>query len=145
MIQEGAQPRIHVLRRNCHACRRDRGSTVSGLPRLAASISRLGQIVGHFAQAIHVVGKGDQMGGNVGHGLEGLAHPAGARDLAEGADMRQAGGAIAGLEQHSVRPAFRPRSRASTRASSLRASSNGQALAASACSRDMFHGKFILR
>ena len=66
---------------------------VSGLPRLAASISWLGQIVRHFAQAIHVVGKGDQMGGNVADiDLEGVAHPAGAGDFAEGADMRQAGG-----------------------------------------------------
>ena len=31
--------------------------------------------------------------------VEGAAHPGGARDLAEGADMRQAGGAVAGLEQ----------------------------------------------
>ena len=29
-----------------------------------------------------------------------MAHHGGARHLAEGADMRQAGGAVAGLEQH---------------------------------------------
>ena len=78
------------------------------------------------------------------HGLEGMAHPGGARDLAEGADMRQAGGAIAGLEQHALdRLSGRLRG-FSTRASSLRASSNGQALAASACSRSVFTGKFTL-
>ena len=33
---------------------------------------------------------------------EGVAHHGGARDLAEGADMRQAGGAVAGLENDFV-------------------------------------------
>ena len=33
---------------------------------------------------------------------EGVAHHGGARHLAEGADMRQARGAVAGLEQHLV-------------------------------------------
>ena len=32
-----------------------------------------------------------------------MAHPGGAGDFAKGADMRQAGGAIAGFEQHKFR------------------------------------------
>ena len=36
----------------------------------------------------------------LGQHLEGMPHHGGAGDLAEGADMRQAGGAVAGLEQH---------------------------------------------
>ena len=55
--------------------------------------------------------------------LEGAAHHGGARHFAEGADMRQARGAIAGLEQH-----FRLARAASPASSSLRASSKGQAL-----------------
>ena len=38
----------------------------------------------------------------VGQHAEGVAHHGRARDLAEGADMRQARGAVAGLEQHFV-------------------------------------------
>ena len=42
------------------------------------------------------------MRGNVGHGLEGVPHPAGARHLAEGPDVRQPGRAITGLEQNAL-------------------------------------------
>ena len=55
----------------------------------------------HLAQAVHVVGEGEQPGRNVGAmTLEGAAHHGGAHHLAEGADMRQARRAVAGLEQH---------------------------------------------
>ena len=62
----------------------------------------VGDIVGHLAQAVHVVGKSEQprLDPPLGQHLEGVAHHAGARDLAKGADMRQAGGTVAGLEQH---------------------------------------------
>ena len=69
-------------------------------------------VVGHLAQPVHVVGEGDQPGLDlvVGEHAEGVAHHGGARDLAEGADMRQAGGAVAGLEDHLVlRLALQPR------------------------------------
>jgi hypothetical protein len=60
----------------------------------------VGHVVRHLAHAVHVVGKADQPGWNVGDDLEGAAHHGGARHLAEGADMRQARGPIARLEQH---------------------------------------------
>ena len=67
---------------------------------MAGQHLRLGQIVGHLAKAVHVVGKSDQMSGNVRQSLEGMADPTGAGDFAKGADMRQTRGAIASLEQH---------------------------------------------
>ena len=58
-------------------------------------------VVRHLAQAVHVVREGDEArrDGVAGQHPEGVAHHAGAGDLAEGADMRQARGAVAGLEQ----------------------------------------------
>ena len=55
---------------------------------------------------------------------EGVAHHGGAGDLAEGADMRQAGGAVAGLEDEAPVGFGMRLSRLRT----LRASSKGQAL-----------------
>ena len=57
-------------------------------------------VVGHLAQPVHVVGEAEQPRRHVGQPLERLAHHGRAHDLAEGADMRQAGRAVAGLEQH---------------------------------------------
>ena len=62
----------------------------------------VGHVVGHFAQAVHVVREGEQARGQAGEVRERLAHPAGAGDFAERADMRQAGGAVAGFEQSVV-------------------------------------------
>ena len=64
----------------------------------------LGDVVGHLAQRIHVVGEGDQPGLDLvaGEHAEGVAHHRGARYLAEGADMRQARRAVAGLEDHLI-------------------------------------------
>ncbi len=59
---------------------------------------RVADVVGDLAQPVHVVAEGDQPRRPPGQGLVGVANPAGARDLAEGADMRQTGRAIAGLE-----------------------------------------------
>ena len=56
-------------------------------------------VVRHFAQAVHVVGERQQARRQAGEFGEGLAHPGGAGDLAEGADVGQAGGAVAGFEQ----------------------------------------------
>src|SRR5438128_506483 len=69
-------------------------------------------IVRHLTQAIHVVGKGNQTSLDVviGEHAKGVSHHGGARDLAEGADVRQARGAVAGLEHHLVLWAlFQPR------------------------------------
>ena len=59
----------------------------------------VGNVVRHLAQAIHVVGKAKQPRWHVRQRLESMLDHAGAGDLAESADMRQAGGAVAGLEQ----------------------------------------------
>ena len=103
MVEEGAQPRIVVL-----AEARMRAERIGHLgQRLAEMLLQhvlVRHVVGHLAQAIHVVGKGDQprLDLVVGEHAEGVAHHGGARDLAEGADMRQAGRAVAGLEDHLV-------------------------------------------
>ena len=59
-------------------------------------------VVRHLAQAVHVVGEADEarLATTFGQHLEGMADHARARDLAEGADVRQAGRAVAGLEDH---------------------------------------------
>ena len=53
-------------------------------------MSRLGTLSGTLRRPVHVVGEGDQPGPDlvVGEDAEGMAHHGGARDLAEGADMR---------------------------------------------------------
>ena len=58
------------------------------------------QVAGDFAQTVHIVGKAQQPRRDVGQHAEGVTHHAGAGDLAEGSDMRQAGRAITGLEQN---------------------------------------------
>ena len=62
----------------------------------------IGHIVRHFAQAVHIIGKGDELGRNlvVGEQPESLTHHGCARHFAECADMRQARGAIAGFKQN---------------------------------------------
>ncbi len=61
---------------------------------------RVRHVVRHLAQSVHVVGKGEEAGRQIGHAPEGLAHHGGAHHLAERADMGQARGAISGFEQH---------------------------------------------
>ena len=60
----------------------------------------VGDVVGHFAQPVHVVREADQPRRDLvlGEHAEGVAHHGGAGDLAEGTDMRQAGRAIASFE-----------------------------------------------
>ena len=69
----------------------------------AAQISQqqiaVGHIVRRLSQPVHVVTESQQARRHAGHRREGMANPRSAGDLAEGADMRQAGGAVAGLEQ----------------------------------------------
>ena len=107
MIEEGAEPRIVV-----------RAKTVMRAERIGHARQRLAEIgfqrrlvrhvVRHLAQAVHVVGEGEQARLDLvlGQHAEGMPHHRGARDLAERADMRQAGRAVAGLEQHLVLRAF---------------------------------------
>ncbi len=97
-VEEGAQPRIHVA-----AIALMRAEGVGDRRQRLAQIGRhhllVGDVVRHLPQPVHIVGDGDQPGRDVAHQLEGAAHPGGAGDLAECADMGQTGRAIAGLEQ----------------------------------------------
>ncbi len=70
---------------------------------------RVRHVVRHLPHPVHVVGEDEQPGGDLAfrQHLEGLAHHGRARDLAEGADMRQAGRAIARLEQRLALARFR--------------------------------------
>ena len=111
MIEEGAQPRVVV-----RAEARMRAERIAHLGQRLAEVLLQQLLVGHvvryLAQAVHVVGKSNQPRFDlvVGEHAEGVAHHGGARHFAEGADMRQAGGAVAGLEDHLVlRLALEPR------------------------------------
>ena len=68
-------------------------------------------VIRHLAERVHVVGECDQAGLDlvIGEDAESVAYHGGARDFAEGADMRQAGWAVAGLEDHFLlRSSFQP-------------------------------------
>ena len=111
LIEEGAQPRVVVLGEACMRAERI-GHLGQRLAQMLRQHLLVRDVVGHLAQRVHVVGERDQAGLDlvVGEHAEGVAHHRGARHLAEGADMRQAGRAVAGLENHFVlRPALEPR------------------------------------
>jgi hypothetical protein len=74
----------------------DRGQ---GLAQMLGHHLLVRDVVGHAAQPVHIVGKGEKTGRDIGQAMEGLAHHGRAHDLAESADMGQAGGAVARLEQ----------------------------------------------
>ena len=130
LVEEGAEPRIVMRGEAVMGAERIRhlGQRLAEMPRHHLLV---GDVVRHFAQPVHVVGKGDQPGLDlvVGENAKGMAHHGGARDFAERADMRQAGRPIAGLE---ITSSFGLRL---SRATILRASSNGQACESSANSR----------
>jgi hypothetical protein len=75
------------------------GDAGQGLAQVGCHQLLIRDIVRHLAQAVHVVGKAEQPGREVRKPAEGLAHHGGAHHLAEGADVGQARGAVAGLEQ----------------------------------------------
>ena len=60
----------------------------------------VGDVVGNLAQAVHIIGKGHQSGRNIAEFVKRPAHHGGSRHLAKGADVRQAGGAVACFKQH---------------------------------------------
>ena len=104
LIEEGAQPRIVVRAEATDTVRERVGHLRQRLAEMRRQHLLVRHVVGHLAQPVHVVGERDQPRLHlvVGEHAEGVAHHGGARDLAEGADMRQAGGAVAGLEDHLV-------------------------------------------
>ena len=60
----------------------------------------IGDITRHFAHAVQIIGKTNQLGGNIANFAKRPHHHCGARNFPEGADMRQARRSIAGLKQH---------------------------------------------
>ena len=98
-VEEGAEPRVVV-----GAEAREGAEGIGhGSERFAEMLRQhlpVRHVVGHFAQAVHVVGEGEEPARQVRKPPEGLAHHRGARDLGEGADVRQARGTVAGLEEH---------------------------------------------
>ncbi len=99
LIQKRAQPRIVVF-----AEARMRAEGIGNLRQRLAEIFRKQLLVRHvvrnLTQAVHVVGESEQLGLDlvVGQHAKRMAYHRGACDLAEGADVRQARGSIAGLE-----------------------------------------------
>ena len=103
LIEECAQARVVVIGEA-----RMRAERIGHLGQRLVEVLRhhffVGDIVGNLAQAVHVVGKSDEprLDRVGGEHAEGVAHHRGARHLAERADMRQAGRAVAGLEDDLV-------------------------------------------
>ena len=102
-IEEGAQPRIVVRAETRMGAERIRHRG-QGLAEVLFQHLLVGHVVRHLAQAVHVVGEGEQPGLDpvLGQHAKRMAHHGGARDLAESADMRQPRRSVAGLEQHLV-------------------------------------------
>ncbi len=98
-IEKAAQHGV-VMRAEALELAEGIGNTGQRLAQILAQHGRIGHVVRHLAQAIHVVGKGEEPRRQIGHAPERLAHHGRAHHLAECPDMRQARGAIAGLEQH---------------------------------------------
>ena len=119
-VQERAQPRVVVRAEALVRAERvgDAGQRLAEVLRQQVAVRH---VVRHLAQPVHVVAERDQPRRQAGELGEGVAHPGGARDLAERADMRQAGRAVAGLEQRMALAGSRQAGCAT-----LAASSNGQ-------------------
>src|SRR5579885_2169977 len=103
LIQESTQPRIimggeTVMRAEWVGYF---GERLAKMPRHHILVRH---VVWDFAQPVHVVGERDQpcLYLVIGEDTKGMAHHGGARDFAECTDMRQAGGAVAGLEDQLV-------------------------------------------
>ena len=97
-IQKGAQPRVIMVP---EAFMRTEGirNGRDGPPDMPRQHVLIRHIIRHLAQPIHVIAEGDQARRQARELREGMADPACARHFAKGADMRQAGRAIAGFEQ----------------------------------------------
>jgi hypothetical protein len=99
VIKEGAQARIVVLAK-ARMCTERIGYLSQRLAEILFQELLVGHVVWHLAQAVHVVGEGDQpcLHLVVSEHTEGVAHHRGARHLSESADVRQAGRSVARLE-----------------------------------------------
>ncbi len=102
-VEEAAQPRV-VMRAERRVGAERVGHAGQRLAEMLREQLLVRHVVRHLAQPVHVVGKRQKLGLDLvlGQHAERVAHHGGAGHFAERADMRQAGGAIAGLEQHLV-------------------------------------------
>ena len=100
-VEKGAQHRVVVLGEARIFAERV-GNLGQRLAEMGQDQIAVRNVVGNLAQAVHVVGKGDQprLDAAFRENLKGVPHHACARDFAKRADMRQTRGAIAGLEDH---------------------------------------------
>ena len=100
-VKERPQPRVVVCAKTLVRAERV-GNARERLAKMRRQQVAVGDVVGHLAQPIHIVGEHQQPGFNrvVGEHLESVADHAGPRHFPESADMRQTRGAIAGLENH---------------------------------------------
>ncbi len=101
-VEEGAQAGIVVRGETVELVGKRVRHARERLAEMGLKHLPIGHIRRHLAHAIHIVGKADQLSRVAASGeyLEGMAHHGRAHDLAESADMRQAGRPIAGLEDH---------------------------------------------
>jgi hypothetical protein len=100
-IEESAQDRVVVVREALVPAAEGVGDAAQRLAEVGRQHVRVGHVVGYFAQSVHVVAEGDQPRRRAAaDDLVSAADQRGAQDFLERADMRQARGAIAGLEQH---------------------------------------------
>ncbi len=104
-IKEVAQHRVVVVREALELVEWV-GNLRQRLAEMAEQHVTVGHVVRRLAQAVHVVGEGEQprLDLAAGQRLERMAHHGRARDLAERADVRQARGAIARLEENFLLP-----------------------------------------
>ena len=108
-VEEGAQARVVGRAERGIFARKRIGNARQRLAEMARQHVLVRHVVGHLAQAVHVVGESQQtrLDPPLGQHLERVPHHGRACDLAERADVRQARGPVAGLEQHLGRAGFR--------------------------------------
>ena len=101
LVEEAAEVGVVVRAKTLVGAERvgDRGQRLAQVAREQIAVRH---VVGNLPQPVHVVAERDQARGAAGQRRVGMAHPGGPGDLAEGADMRQAGGAVAGLEHGDI-------------------------------------------
>src|SRR5262245_60567294 len=104
-VEESPEPRVVVLAEARIFTERV-GHLRQRLAEMLGHHLLVGDVVGHFAQAVHVVGKADEPGRDLvfGQDAEGMAHHSRAADLGERADMRQPRGSVTGLEDDGTGP-----------------------------------------
>ncbi len=99
LIEEAAQAGIVVVRK-AFVCTERVGYAGQWLFERGLQQLLVGHVVGHLAQAVHIIGKADKarLALSLGQDFEGVADHRCARDLAKGADVRQSRWPITRLE-----------------------------------------------